>query len=674
MSCGEAPGAVVSGDETTVTGIRANHPLRIAVLVKQVPAGEALSLGSDGRLERSDVRLEMNAFCRRAVAKGVELARASGGDVTVFTLGPPSAEDVLREAVAWGADRGIHLCDGEFAGSDTLATSRALAAGLRARGSFDLVLLGRNTTDGETGQVGPQVAQLLDLAFAGGVRELELNGEVLRLDLEHDEGRESVRLELPAVLSVAERLCAPCKASVEDRRAVAANRVCRLAARDVGAGPWGEAGSATHVGEVRVVHRQRKGAVLDGEVSTQVDAAVRCLDERGALQWTRDIEERRGARRSSGVDAPVGKRSNAERVDDAPGGGRLGGSARLIGALLEDPAAGSNAGLVGEAARLAAEVGGEVVALCAPARARSFAATNAQQRTGQGREGPDKTLCARDFGEMGADRVVRLVAAAGSSTDTLSTDDVAHGVCRWATTARPWAIVAPSTAFGREVAGRVAAALDAGLVGDAIGLRVADGELVAAKPAFSGALVADITWASELRMVTIRPGVLPASRRRSHLARTADLRVEPRGRVQTLSFTRDDEVEALARARVVVGVGMGVDPDEYRLLTPLVELLGGELAGTRKVTDRAWMPRSRQVGVTGRSISPRLYVAVGLSGEFNHMVGVRGADTILAINVDRDAPVFRETDVGIVGDWREVLPALLAQLRKRELAASRRGS
>jgi len=99
-------------------------------------------------------------------------------------------------------------------------------------------------------------------------------------------------------------------------------------------------------------------------------------------------------------------------------------------------------------------------------------------------------------------------------------------------------------------------------------------------------------------------------------------------------------------------------------LSPLAATLGAELAATRKVTDRGWAPRARQVGITGRSIAPRLYVAVGLSGKFNHMVGVRAAGTIVAVNEDRAAPVFEHCDVGIVGDWHEVVPLLHAALRR----------
>jgi electron transfer flavoprotein alpha subunit len=94
----------------------------------------------------------------------------------------------------------------------------------------------------------------------------------------------------------------------------------------------------------------------------------------------------------------------------------------------------------------------------------------------------------------------------------------------------------------------------------------------------------------------------------------------------------------------------------------LAALLGAELAATRKVTDKGWAPRARQVGITGRSIAPRLYVAVGLSGKFNHMVGVRSAGTIVAINEDPDALVFSQCDIGIVGDWHVVVPELAAAL------------
>lgn len=160
----------------------------IAVLIKQVPAPESLELGPDGRLVRTGVELEMNAYCRRAVTTGARLAKETGGRSVAITLGPPSAEDALREAVAWGVDEGILVTDPALAGSDTIATARALAAVLALVGPFDLVLAGRNSIDADTGQVPPQVAELLDLPFAPGVRSLELDGSSVRVRSELDDG------------------------------------------------------------------------------------------------------------------------------------------------------------------------------------------------------------------------------------------------------------------------------------------------------------------------------------------------------------------------------------------------------------------------------------------------------------------------------------------------------
>ena len=148
--------------------------MRIAVLVKQVPRVEEMELLPDGRLKRDGIELEMNAYCRRAVSKGSRSPATTAARAPCSPWAPRLAEDVLREAVAWGADEGVLVTDPACAGSDTLATATALAAALRREGPFDLVLVGRNSIDADTGQVGPEVAELLDLPFAGGVKELTL--------------------------------------------------------------------------------------------------------------------------------------------------------------------------------------------------------------------------------------------------------------------------------------------------------------------------------------------------------------------------------------------------------------------------------------------------------------------------------------------------------------------
>ena len=132
------------------------------------------------------------------------------------------------------------------------------------------------------------------------------------------------------------------------------------------------------------------------------------------------------------------------------------------------------------------------------------------------------------------------------------------------------------------------------------------------------------------------------------------------------------DIDALDRAELVLCVGNAIDGDGdvQRLRGVLAKLeeatgLAGALAATRRVTDRGWLPRQVQVGLTGRAIAPRLYIGVGVRGAPNHVVGIRHAGTIVAINHDAEAPIFEHADIGLVGDWRELLPALAAALGSR---------
>jgi electron transfer flavoprotein alpha subunit len=594
---------------------------RIAVLVKQVPKFEAMELGPDGRLVREGLELEMNPYCRRAVAKGVELAREHGGRCTVFTVGPPAAEDTLREAVAWGADDAVLVSDPAMAGSDTLATARALAAALEHEGPYDLILTGRNSVDADTGQVPPQLAELLDLPLLSGVRQLEVRDEGwIWAHCEHDDGWVDAEARLPALLSCAERLCDPCKVPPEGRAAVDPSTIKVLTSAHLGEGPWGLAGSPTTVGEVELRGVSRTPQRLEGTVAEQVAAAVDQLEARGAVGQVPEVVDEAGT--------PV-------VIDDWDRG------EPLVVVLLEPKRMRSSQALLGEAAQLAQAVGGRVVGVLESAFA-------------------DLTL----FGSWGADHLVLVEGSAPPA-------DVARAVAGWAAEHQPWAVLAPGTMWGREVAGRVSAHLGAGLTGDAVEMTVQDGRLVAWKPAFGGALMAAIVATSPTQLVTVRPGILPVRSPRPVEQRPSaeTLKVVNRGRVVQLRTERDDEVDDLATAQVVVGIGKAVPPERYGELDELLSVLGAELAATRKVTDLGWLPRARQLGITGRSISPRLYLAIGTSGKFNHLVGVRAAGTIVAINPDPEAPVHDASDLAITGSWDEVVPALVAELRQRGFAA-----
>ena len=602
--------------------------MKIAVLVKQVPRVEDMALDEGGRLRRDGVALEMNAYCRRAVSKGVDLAR-QGGHCIVYTLGPSSAEDTLREAIAWGADEGVLITDPVFAGSDTLATARTLAAALEAGGPFDLVLAGRNSIDADTGQVAPEVAELLDLPFVSAVKDLEIEEDLVRARCELDDGFKTVELRLPAVLSVAERLTEPCKVPPEEREMVDPARIKTLTAADLGPGPWGSAGSPTVVGEIRTIEISRHRQVLSGPVAEQVKEAVALLASWGSIELSPRVGESRAAPETGGGTGLA----SGPGLDDVGPSVSSSSTDPLFAVVVEPGRPRVSRELLGEAVHLATRIGARVVAI-----------------------GPslfDPWI----LSGWGADAGVEL---AGAEVE----EDVAEGLSRWCEEVKPWAVLAPGTLWGREVASRTAARLRAGLTGDAVGFGVDNGRLVSWKPAFGGRLVAAITATSDIQLATVRPGVLElrVPRQVEQPFEMNRIEVAARNRVKTTGTERDDDVEALLSARAVVAVGTGVAPDEYPVLEPLLKALGAELGASRKVTDMGWLPRARQIGITGHCVDPALYVAIGISGKFNHMVGSRSAGTILAINHDPAAPVFEWADVGITADWHEVVPNLVKSL------------
>ena len=190
-----------------------------------------MTLGTDGRLVRDGLELEMSAYCRRAVAQAVAIAAEHGGTVTVVTLGPPAG----RGHPARGHRVG-HRSRRSTAAACSSPTPRSPAptrspprarwpAALVHLGGFDLVLAGRNSVDADTGQVGPELAELLGLPFVTGARHLTLAGTTLDIRAEHDDGWAQVRVDLPAVVSTAERLIDPCKVDPAGRAAVPADRI-----------------------------------------------------------------------------------------------------------------------------------------------------------------------------------------------------------------------------------------------------------------------------------------------------------------------------------------------------------------------------------------------------------------------------------------------------------------
>jgi electron transfer flavoprotein alpha subunit len=194
--------------------------------------------------------------------------------------------------------------------------------------------------------------------------------------------------------------------------------------------------------------------------------------------------------------------------------------------------------------------------------------------------------------------------------------------------------------------------------------------MVALKPAFGGNIVAPIYSKTFPQMATVRPGVLELAAPSE--AREAEIRIArpevspPKSRLIKAHSILDTTIAPLEGAEVVVGIGTGIGgPDGVAKAAAFARVLGAAMCATRRVTDNGWVPRQLQVGLTGKSIDPRLYIAIGVRGAPNHTCGLKRADTIVAINNDADAAIFERANIGLVADWVTVLPALQDAFQRR---------
>ena len=233
------------------------------------------------------------------------------------------------------------------------------------------------------------------------------------------------------------------------------------------------------------------------------------------------------------------------------------------------------------------------------------------------------------------------------------------------------AVVFAATATGRDLAPRVAARLGVGLASDAVGLAVEDCGVVATRPVYAGKVLQKVRLTATPALVSVRPNTFEGGNGRERAGTggtTAPIPVPPfeaRVRVRDIKAPEKAALD-VAEAPIVVSGGRGLkEPANFKLLEELAEALGSTAVGaSRAVVDAGWREHAAQVGQTGKTVSPSLYIAVGISGAIQHLAGMRTARTIVAINRDKDAPIFKVADYGIVGDLFEVVPRLTAEVRK----------
>jgi electron transfer flavoprotein alpha subunit len=587
--------------------------VRIVCLVKQVPHPSAVEFDQETKsLKREGVPLLLNPFDAYAVAHATALRRV-GDEVVALTMGPPQAEEALRETLRLGADRAVHLSDRVFAVADTIGTSRTLALALRKL-EADLVLCGRKAIDAETAQVPPEVAAFLGRPHVTSVVGVDHEGDLLRLTRETDLGEEVYEARPPVVVSL---VAAAPSATAPDRGGpievwTAADLVDDVHPNDK---RFGQSGSPTRVLAVRDVRPERAGLVAAnaGEAAAAIRGRLQ-PPESAATSWEKP--ERLGEKPGKSYDCWTA----LELVDGRP--------TRLS---LE---------LLAKGRELAGKLGGRNVALVL---------------------GDDVAPVTREAARHGAEVVVEVADPSLGEYEPERWSDTLRQVLE---RERPHVLLLPASAKGRDYGPRAAGELELGMTADCVGLGIdRAGRLIQTKPAYGGAIVSVIMGATTPQLATVRSRMFePLEPRDDVTPEVRRLELTGLREPQLRLVERRDDAPALdlEEANTVVCVGRSVgDGAAVTEIQRLAQRLGAAVGGDREACEAGLLPRNRQIGLYGRVLAPLLYVAVGVNGDFEHLAGPMKAGVIVALDADPDAPMLREADVALVGHWRTTLPALV---------------
>ena len=234
-------------------------------------------------------------------------------------------------------------------------------------------------------------------------------------------------------------------------------------------------------------------------------------------------------------------------------------------------------------------------------------------------------------------------------------------------------VLLPHTYQVRDFAPKVAASMQKGMIGDCIGYRYENGKLIFVRQMFQGRTAADVVFTGAAPWIaSFQAGAFRADLAAKHSSGKApvkavsvDLKAD-QIRTKPLELFREaKQAVDLTQAPILVSVGRGIKaPENIPMAEKLAKLMGGEVSASRPICDEGWLPMDRQIGSSGQTVMPKLYLALGISGAIQHVVGMKGARTIAAINKDQNAPIFEIADYGIVGDLFEVVPAMIEELEK----------
>lgn len=309
------------------------------------------------------------------------------------------------------------------------------------------------------------------------------------------------------------------------------------------------------------------------------------------------------------------------------------------------------------------------------------AASQIAQHTGSQVEavlpGSDIAALAGDLAQSG---VAKIYALQSPSLAAYTSDAYVEALKHFIAEKQPQLVLFPHTYQVRDFAPRLALALDRTLISDTIGYKYENGKLLFTRQMFQGKFAADVSftgdapWLATIQIGAFRPDPVEANQAESKsepapIETVAAKETTPRITPHEV-FQEAKQAVDLSQAEVIVAVGRGIkEQKNIALAENLAKALGGELAASRPICDNGWLPLDRQIGSSGQTVAPKLYFALGISGAIQHIVGMKGSRTIVAINKDPEAPIFEIADVGVIGNLFDIVPAVTEEIKKAKAGA-----
>jgi len=626
-------------------------------------------MGADGLMDRTKAKSIINVDCTFGLEQAMELQdQAPDSESLALSMGPPSFEQSLRKTVAIGFDRVALLSDRGLAGSDTFATGLALATTLKKmgfhRGSKEpfVILSGRQTSDGDTAHVPSQVAENLGIPQATFVEEMEYKGDHLICRRIIEGGYQVLRLPLPCLVSIAPTATACRRPSLKGAMRARGVEIETWDLQKIGIPPErvGIVGSPTIVARVVSIQRERQAVMMmsghgpEELVGNLVRVFRDSCGQKGPAE--EDAGKRAAEHLNTGTEAKA--QPDFPKVDFRKG-------ARGVMTWVEvhgSKPVRSSLEILSPARKLADKLNTKVTSIV----------------TGHG-----VVNVASDLIAHGADEVITVEDPRLREYSILP---VTAAISQIIEQCRPEIALFGATTSGRELAPRIASRVKTGVTADCTSLEI--GEFVyrrrksilypcleSVRPTYGESKLATIVGFTCPQMATARPGTFsapdPDPSREGSVSEFHPEFLPDDLRSEILETKREEGgAENLFIADIIVSGGRECgEIDDFRLVKELAQALkeqgvNADWGASRNAVDKGYAPYVRQIGQTGKTVRPKVYIAVAISGAIQHLAGIKESGKIVAINHDSQANIFGHADFGICRHYADVLPELINEVRE----------